>query len=362
MPGLIHTGCCRGVVFGIFLFTVAMFGLNCNSIHPQSIRSAKDKSFERKFQRTLDVSKYGVKFWSALRYPRDMHCVRLSLRGGSYNQNFDDLPSRQSDGSSQRLLLQKMQHSAQRAALRTEVSSSDPDMPERTPQQAQLIRGAGGVQGTNDDSTMSKWSTAQAGYFQDEFLRYFALVQSPRRRRAPLIHRGYAARVLAVRAAVRSFVSAAATGAQTPTAQVVNLGCGFDTTYLQLKMEARPSKHIRPARPAAAHNGRRLCRRALPRPETEPSSPAPEKTGRGSRSRPAGRAAGAADLPDGRGAGGGRVTLMRHCGAAAIMRRGGAAATTLLHCAAMRCVAHRVMLRRAHQPTHVPEQHQTRAC
>ena len=30
------------------------------------------------------------------------------------------------------------------------------------------------VQGTNDSSVLSKISTCQAGYFEDEFLKYFA--------------------------------------------------------------------------------------------------------------------------------------------------------------------------------------------
>jgi hypothetical protein len=168
----------------------------------------------------------------------------LRLRGGNHHQP--------KDSSEQDFVQGDIRHiNGKRSNQCTDISSSDLENHGANAHHSQQTWSRKvGVQGTNDDSTMSKWSAAEAGYFDDEFLRYFVLAQSPRRRRAPLINRGYAARVLAMRAAVRSFVQAAAVGAQTPTVQVVNLGCGFDTTYLQLKMEVCPAQIERHPKPS----------------------------------------------------------------------------------------------------------------
>ncbi|KAJ1481550.1 S-adenosyl-L-methionine-dependent methyltransferase [Baffinella frigidus] len=100
-------------------------------------------------------------------------------------------------------------------------------------------RGAGradvveGVQRTNDDSTVSKRSAAEAGYVRDEFVQMFCgnSKQAPARRTA-LINRGYYVRMQAMRRMIRSFIAAA----KEPV-QVLVLGAGFDSTFLQLKAE-----------------------------------------------------------------------------------------------------------------------------
>ena len=175
---------------------------------------------------------------AVLKDRNDVVYFRFRLRGGCGNLNDEGDQERSLSGENSSIHAFSINRFAGRQSnLNSDISGSDPDIQSRATQRTQTWNRKEGVQGTNDDSTMSKWSAAQAGYFEDEFLRYFALAQSPRRRRAPLINRGYAARVLTMRSAIRSFIKAAATGAQTPTVQVVNLGCGFDTTYLQLKME-----------------------------------------------------------------------------------------------------------------------------
>jgi len=61
------------------------------------------------------------------------------------------------------------------------------------------------VQGTSDDAATSKLSAATLGYHKDPFLHFF--VPQPARR-APLIHRGYWARVASVTQIVQEFLTA----------------------------------------------------------------------------------------------------------------------------------------------------------
>lgn len=99
-------------------------------------------------------------------------------------------------------------------------------------------RGAGGkreegdraVRGTNDDATVSKHSAVSLGYFKDDFVRFFVPRPS---RRAPLINRGYYARMLAFDRVLSEFLEAGGT-------QVVSLGAGFDTAYFRLKARGQP--------------------------------------------------------------------------------------------------------------------------
>ncbi|GFO34240.1 tRNA wybutosine-synthesizing protein 4 [Plakobranchus ocellatus] len=84
------------------------------------------------------------------------------------------------------------------------------------------------VQGTNDSSIVSKWSTAACGYFDDAFLQYFISKQS---RRAPLIHRGYYIRAAAFERIIKKFFQIFK---NTPK-QIISLGAGFDSTYFRLK-------------------------------------------------------------------------------------------------------------------------------
>lgn len=95
------------------------------------------------------------------------------------------------------------------------------------------------VIGTSDDAAISKLSATEKGYFEDPFLHYFVPQPS---RRPPLINRGYYARVAAIRAIVREWLSLAPT---TKKRQIVSLGAGSDTIYFQLKAEGiAPERYV----------------------------------------------------------------------------------------------------------------------
>lgn len=53
-------------------------------------------------------------------------------------------------------------------------------------QKSSKHRNDSAVQGTNDSSVLSKISTAQLGYFNDNFLQHFAIKLA---RRSPLVNR-----------------------------------------------------------------------------------------------------------------------------------------------------------------------------
>ncbi|XP_069110693.1 tRNA wybutosine-synthesizing protein 4-like [Argopecten irradians] len=83
------------------------------------------------------------------------------------------------------------------------------------------------VQGTNDNSIVSKCSMAAVGYFDDVFLQEFV---SKVTRRAPLIHRGYYIRAVTIDYILKSFLAS-----QPGPKQIVSLGAGFDSAYFRLK-------------------------------------------------------------------------------------------------------------------------------
>ncbi|NXN57751.1 TYW4 protein, partial [Rynchops niger] len=85
------------------------------------------------------------------------------------------------------------------------------------------------VQGTGGSSAVSKCSAAARGYIQDRFLR---LLVGRRRRRAPLVHRGYYIRARAVGHCVQDFLLKTQSH---PKTQIVSLGAGFDSLYFRLK-------------------------------------------------------------------------------------------------------------------------------
>ncbi|XP_063035807.1 tRNA wybutosine-synthesizing protein 4 isoform X1 [Melospiza melodia melodia] len=85
------------------------------------------------------------------------------------------------------------------------------------------------VQGTGGSSAVSKCSAAARGYIQDRFLR---LLAERRRRRAPLIHRGYYIRARAVDHCVQDFLLKTQS---LPRTQILSLGAGFDSLYFRLK-------------------------------------------------------------------------------------------------------------------------------
>ncbi|XP_076464646.1 tRNA wybutosine-synthesizing protein 4-like [Babylonia areolata] len=86
------------------------------------------------------------------------------------------------------------------------------------------------VQGTNDNSIVSKCSMSAAGYFSDDFLRHFVAKTT---RRAPLINRGYFLRAVCIDQVLRQFL----TKHHGCKKQIVSLGAGFDSAYFRLKAE-----------------------------------------------------------------------------------------------------------------------------
>uniref|UniRef100_A0A8B9QGU6 tRNA wybutosine-synthesizing protein 4 n=1 Tax=Apteryx owenii TaxID=8824 RepID=A0A8B9QGU6_APTOW len=86
------------------------------------------------------------------------------------------------------------------------------------------------VQSTGDSSAVSKCSAAARGYVRDRFLGL--LVGRRRRRRAPLIHRGYYIRTRAVDHCVQDFLLKTQSHSRT---QILSLGAGFDSLYFRLK-------------------------------------------------------------------------------------------------------------------------------
>ncbi|ELU06607.1 hypothetical protein CAPTEDRAFT_220116 [Capitella teleta] len=87
------------------------------------------------------------------------------------------------------------------------------------------------VQGTNDNSIVSKCSSAAKAYFSDEFLQHFV---GKKNRRSPLIHWGYYIRAKAVDHMINSFL-AAFPGRK----QILSLGAGFDSMYFRLKASGK---------------------------------------------------------------------------------------------------------------------------
>ncbi|XP_037232933.1 tRNA wybutosine-synthesizing protein 4-like isoform X1 [Falco rusticolus] len=85
------------------------------------------------------------------------------------------------------------------------------------------------VQGTSGSSALSKCSAAARGYIQDRFL---PLLVGRRRRRAPLVHRGYYIRARAVDHCVQDFLLKTQ---RYPRTQILSLGAGFDSLYFRLK-------------------------------------------------------------------------------------------------------------------------------
>lgn len=85
-----------------------------------------------------------------------------------------------------------------------------------------------GLAATNDDATSCKWSAVQQGYYEDDYITCFCGL-SARTRRSAIIHRGYYARVSAFHTMAQQFL--VRTGCN---AQIVNIGCGYDTTFFRL--------------------------------------------------------------------------------------------------------------------------------
>lgn len=83
------------------------------------------------------------------------------------------------------------------------------------------------VKATNDDASECKKCAVELGYWQDKYITHFIRHTD---RRAPEINRGYYARVKGVETFIYQFLKKAG-----ETAQIINLGCGFDTLYWRLR-------------------------------------------------------------------------------------------------------------------------------
>lgn len=79
------------------------------------------------------------------------------------------------------------------------------------------------VEWTNNEASRSKLALAELGYMQDNFVKHFC---NSALRRTPEINRGYYSRVYAIAHSVRLFCLR-----EGATAQLVNIGAGFDTLF-----------------------------------------------------------------------------------------------------------------------------------
>ena len=93
------------------------------------------------------------------------------------------------------------------------------------------------VRATNSEAAVSKFSCVMAGYFEDEFLKYF--VPNPVRRN-PIINKGYYVRVSVLRRVYREFLDSFPSGCQ-----IVVLGAGTDTNGLHAIKNYPENKEIR---------------------------------------------------------------------------------------------------------------------
>eukprot|EP00301_Raphidiophrys_heterophryoidea_P025693 c8679_g1_i2.p1 GENE.c8679_g1_i2~~c8679_g1_i2.p1 ORF type:complete len:331 (+),score=68.46 c8679_g1_i2:41-994(+) len=80
---------------------------------------------------------------------------------------------------------------------------------------------------TGTSAAQAKVSAIKLGYLEDQFQTLF--LDSDPRRAQPIINRGYCARVNAFSSAILRFM------ASVPSAQIVSLGAGVDSTYFRLK-------------------------------------------------------------------------------------------------------------------------------
>uniref|UniRef100_T1JAC5 tRNA wybutosine-synthesizing protein 4 n=1 Tax=Strigamia maritima TaxID=126957 RepID=T1JAC5_STRMM len=83
------------------------------------------------------------------------------------------------------------------------------------------------VQGTNDNSILSKCSMIKLGYFDDPLLHHFVIQKKSRR--SPLINRGYYVRAKAIQFTLDTFLD---TFQQ--DFQILSLGAGFDSLFFRL--------------------------------------------------------------------------------------------------------------------------------
>ena len=100
------------------------------------------------------------------------------------------------------------------------------------------------IQQTASDAAISKLSSVNLGYYDDPFIQHFVPKEQVLRR-APLINRGYFARVQALDLIVARFLGHGGSGGGAEPKQIVVLGAGCDTTFFRLQAAARhPRRYI----------------------------------------------------------------------------------------------------------------------
>ena len=90
---------------------------------------------------------------------------------------------------------------------------------------------------TNNEASRSKLALSELGYIRDDYVKYFS---HQALKRTPEINRGYYSRVYSVAHLVRQFVSQ-----EGASAQIVNIGSGFDTLFWRLKNDPELGKFAR---------------------------------------------------------------------------------------------------------------------
>jgi O-methyltransferase involved in polyketide biosynthesis len=86
------------------------------------------------------------------------------------------------------------------------------------------------VRNTNDEATLCKYTLVQRKYIEDPFVQLFLQNQSQIPRIAPLINRGYFARVYSINRLLNDFVAMNSS----TCCQIVSIGAGYDTRVWQL--------------------------------------------------------------------------------------------------------------------------------
>jgi len=89
---------------------------------------------------------------------------------------------------------------------------------------------SGNTEWTNNEASRSKVALTQLGYLEDKYVRHFC---NHPLKRAPEINRGYYSRVVTIARVVRSFCRR-----EGATAQVVNIGAGFDTLFWRIASDS----------------------------------------------------------------------------------------------------------------------------
>ncbi len=91
------------------------------------------------------------------------------------------------------------------------------------------------IRGTNDEATTGKLSAVCRGYYQDQFVSAFGPKKLRQPSLPPLMNRGHFARSLAIETVAKRFLTQAISSSDaSSSAQIVSLGCGFDTLYFRM--------------------------------------------------------------------------------------------------------------------------------